>query len=63
MSEEEYENMTVAQLKEILKEKGLPVSGTKKSLIERLTENMETQEHEDSDITRRKRRRSSAGNE
>jgi len=47
MSEEEYENMTVAQLKEILKEKGLPVSGTKKSLIERLTENMETQEHED----------------
>ena len=47
MSEEEYENMTVAQLKEILKEKGLPVSGTKKSLIERLTENMETQEHEE----------------
>ena len=51
MSEEEYENMTVAQLKEILKEKGLPVSGTKKSLIERLTENIETQEHdEESDV-------------
>ena len=47
MSEEEYENMTVAQLKEILRERGLPVSGTKKSLIERLTENIEVQEHEE----------------
>ena len=41
---EEFENMTVAQLKEILKQRGLPVSGTKKSLIERLTENNEAQE-------------------
>ena len=44
---EEFENMTVAQLKEILKERGLPVSGTKKSLIERLTENNEVQEEVD----------------
>ena len=42
---EEFENMTVAQLKEILKERGLPVSGTKKSLIERLMENNEVQEY------------------
>jgi large subunit ribosomal protein L32e len=33
---EEYENMTVAQLKELLKEQGLPVSGKKADLIERL---------------------------
>ena len=44
---EEYENMTVAQLKEILRENGLPVSGTKKSLIERLMENNEVQEEVD----------------
>lgn len=42
---EEYENMTVSELKEILKEKGLPVSGTKKTLIERLTENIETEDN------------------
>ena len=35
---EEYEGMTVSELKEILREKGLPVSGTKKVLIERLSE-------------------------
>lgn len=33
---EEYESMTVAQLKELLKEQGLPVSGKKADLIERL---------------------------
>ena len=44
---EEFENMTVAQLKEILKERGLPVSGTKKSLIERLMENNEAQDQEE----------------
>ena len=44
---EEFENMTVAQLKEILKERGLPVSGTKKSLIERLMENNEVQDEAD----------------
>ena len=34
----DYEKMTVAELKEILKEKGLPVSGKKADLIERLSE-------------------------
>lgn len=33
---EEYASMTVAQLKELLKEQGLPVSGKKAELIERL---------------------------
>ena len=35
----EYENMTVAQLKELLREVNLPVSGNKSVLIERLSEN------------------------
>ena len=35
---EDYESMTVAQLKELLKEQGLPVSGKKSDLIERLQE-------------------------
>ena len=34
-----YNNLTVAELKEILKSKNLPVSGTKNILIERLEEN------------------------
>lgn len=33
---EDYESMTVAQLKELLKEEGLPVSGKKSDLIARL---------------------------
>ena len=33
---DDYENMTVAELKELLKEQGLPVSGKKADLIERL---------------------------
>ncbi len=33
---EDYENMTVAELKELLREQGLPVSGKKAELIERL---------------------------
>jgi len=37
----DYENMTVAQLKELLKEAGLPVSGKKADLITRLQENAE----------------------
>ena len=41
---EEYENMTVSELKDILREKGLPVSGTKKVLIERLSEDLESDE-------------------
>ena len=32
----DYDNMTVAELKDVLKEKGLPVSGKKADLIERL---------------------------
>ena len=39
MPEEEYSVKTVAQLKIILKEKGLPVSGKKADLIARLVEN------------------------
>ena len=35
---EDYESMTVAQLKELLKEAGLPVSGKKSDLIARLHE-------------------------
>lgn len=41
---EEYESMTVSELKEVLREKGLPVSGTKKTLIERLSETSNTEE-------------------
>ena len=33
---DDYESMTVAELKELLKEQGLPVSGKKADLIERL---------------------------
>ena len=33
---DDYDNMTVAELKDVLKEKGLPVSGKKSELIERL---------------------------
>ena len=38
----EYEDMTVAQLKELLREADLPVSGNKSVLIERLTQNDES---------------------
>ena len=34
----EYENLTVAELKELLRERGLPVSGKKADLIARLSE-------------------------
>ena len=40
----EYEDMTVAQLKELLREADLPVSGNKSVLIERLTQNHESLE-------------------
>ena len=40
----EYENMTVAQLKELLREANLPVSGNKSALIERLSQNETTEE-------------------
>ena len=35
----EFDNMTVAELKELLKDAGLPVSGKKADLIARLEEN------------------------
>tara|TARA_B100000900_G_scaffold415270_1_gene444531 strand:- start:2344 stop:2991 length:648 start_codon:yes stop_codon:yes gene_type:complete len=41
---EDYESMTVAQLKELLKEQGLPVSGKKSDLISRLQETVEQTE-------------------
>lgn len=41
---EEYESMTVAQLKELLKEQGLPVSGKKADLIARLMESSSAEE-------------------
>jgi len=54
----EYEDMTVAQLKELLREANLPVSGNKSVLIERLNENTlndspieESVEEEDFDDT------------
>ena len=40
----EYEDMTVAQLKELLREADLPVSGNKSVLIERLVQNDESLE-------------------
>ena len=40
----EYENMTVAQLKELLREAKLPVSGNKSALIERLSQNETSEE-------------------
>ena len=35
--DEEYEELTVAQLKDILRERELPVSGKKAELIDRLS--------------------------
>ncbi len=46
---EDYENMTVAQLKELLKEADLPVSGKKADLIARLAETSAAEEVETSD--------------
>ena len=45
---EDYTSMTVAELKVLLKEQGLPVSGKKSELIERLSgANSEVPEAED----------------
>ncbi len=41
---EEYEDMTVAELKVLLKEAGLPVSGRKSDLIARLSDSAEEKE-------------------
>ena len=38
---EEYQDMTVAELKALLKESGLPVSGNKSVLVARLSDNAE----------------------
>lgn len=46
---EDYENMTVAQLKELLKEADLPVSGKKADLIARLAESSAVEEVETTD--------------
>ena len=41
-----YEDMTVAELKVLLKEHGLPVSGKKADLIERLSQSSQEEEPE-----------------
>jgi hypothetical protein len=41
-----YEDMTVAELKVILKERDLPVSGKKADLIERLSQSAEEEDLE-----------------
>jgi len=43
---EEYESMTVAELKDLLREQSLPVSGNKKELIARLQEASSSDEEE-----------------
>ncbi|KAI8793411.1 SAP domain-containing ribonucleoprotein-like isoform X1 [Biomphalaria glabrata] len=47
---EEYKKMKVPELKQLLKEKGLPVSGTKSDLLKRLAEALGTAEAQDSTI-------------
>jgi large subunit ribosomal protein L32e len=46
---DDYESMTVAQLKELLKEQGLPVSGKKADLIQRLVDVSEQEDAAPSD--------------
>ena len=46
---EDYETMTVAELKDLLKEAGLPVSGKKADLVARLAESSVAEEVETSD--------------
>ena len=41
---EEYEDMTVSELKDLLREKGLKVGGNKSELIARLSESQEQEE-------------------
>ena len=47
---DEFENMTVAQLKDVLRERGLPVSGKKAELVARLMEESESPNVEDQSI-------------
>ena len=42
-----YEDLTVPELKELLRERGLPLSGKKADLITRLSEAEEPQEAEE----------------
>ena len=46
----DYENMTVAELKDFLRGEGLPVSGKKSELIARLLENSEQLDVDDEDL-------------
>ena len=46
----EYDNMTVAELKELLKDAGLPVSGKKADLIARLEENETHDDHVEDEV-------------
>ena len=46
----EYENMTVAELKELLKDAGLPVSGKKADLIARLEESDTHDDHVEDEV-------------
>jgi len=46
---EDYQTMTVAELKDLLKEAGLPVSGKKADLVARLAESSVAEEVETSD--------------
>ena len=50
---EDYEGMTVAELKVLLREQGLPVSGKKSELIERLStaQNVESPEPEEVEVS------------
>ena len=47
---DEFKNMTVAQLKDVLRERGLPVSGKKAELVARLMEESESPNVEDQSI-------------
>jgi len=47
---DEFENMTVAQLKDVLRDRGLPVSGKKAELIARLMEESENPPVEDAPV-------------
>ena len=47
---DEFEKMTVAQLKDVLRERGLPVSGKKAELVARLMEESESPNVEDQSI-------------
>ena len=50
---EDYEGMTVAELKVLLREQGLPVSGKKSELIERLStaQDVESPEPEEVEVS------------